>query len=94
MIDTKDTVTRPHDEGRTVPGAKRRGERLVGLLVAGFVLLNFPLLSVVNVKRLIFGVPLLYAYLFSVWVLLIVMIALILRDRPGRPAAASGEKKE
>jgi multisubunit Na+/H+ antiporter MnhE subunit len=86
MMDTK-------DEGRTVPGAKRRGERLVGLLVAGAVLLNFPLLSVFSVKRLIFGIPLLYVYLFSVWVLLIVVMALILRERPGNPAA-SGEKKE
>ena len=94
MMDTKDTVTRPHGEGRSVPGAKRRGERLIGLLIAGAVLLNFPLLSVFSVDRLVFGIPVLYLYLFSVWVLIIGVMALILRDRPAKPAADKPEVKE
>jgi hypothetical protein len=91
MKDTREAVTRPHDEGRTVPGAKRRGERLIGLLLAGMVLLNFPVLSVFSVNGLIFGIPVLYLYLFSVWILLIIVKALILR---GRPAASAADKPE
>lgn len=91
MRDTREAVTRPHDEGRTVPGAKRRGERLIGLLLAGIILLNFPFLSVFSVNRLVFGIPVLYLYLFSVWILLIVVKALILR---GRRATQAAEKTE
>jgi hypothetical protein len=94
MMDTKDTVTRPHGEGRSVPGAKRRGERLIGLLIAGAVLLNFPLLSVFSVDRLVFGIPVLYLYLFSVWGLIICVKALILRGRPAEPAVDKPEAKK
>ena len=94
MKDTKDAITRPHDEGRTVPGVKRRGERLIGLLLAGIVLLNFPFLSVFSVDRLVFGIPVLYLYLFSVWILLIGVMALILRGRTAAPAADKPEAGE
>ena len=94
MKDTKDAVTRPRDEGRAIPGVKRRGERLIGLLLAGAVLLNFPLLSIFSVNKLVFGIPVLYWYLFAVWVLLLGVTALILRDRPAGPAADRPEAKE
>jgi drug/metabolite transporter (DMT)-like permease len=94
MKDTTNAVTRPHDEGRTVPGVKRRGERLAGLLVAGIVLLNFPLLSIFNVPRLFLGVPVLFVYLFSVWVLLIGVMVLIHRERPTRTPAGGREAKD
>lgn len=94
MKDATDSVTRPHDEGRTIPGVKRRGERLIGLLLAGVILLNFPFLSMFSVDRLVFGIPVLYLYLFSVWALLIVVNALVLRRGPAAPdrdRTAAGE---
>ena len=94
MKDTGKAVTRPHDEGRTIPGVKRRGERLAGLLIAGFVVLNFPLLSIFNVPRLFLGIPVLYVYLFSVWILLIGVMVLIHRDRPARPSAGDPGAKD
>ena len=94
MMDARDTVTRPHGEGRSIPGAKRRGERLIGLLIAGAVLLNFPFLSVFSVDKLVFGIPVLYLYLFSVWGLIIGVKALILRGRPADPAADKPEAKK
>jgi hypothetical protein len=94
MMDIRGTVTRPHDEGRSIPGVKRRGERLIGLLIAGAVLLNFPLLSVFSVDRMVFGVPVLYLYLFSVWGLIIGVKALILRGRPANSAADKPEVKK
>jgi len=92
--DARNAVTRPHDEGRTIPGVKRRGERLVGLLIAGFVLLNFPLLSIFNVPRLLLGIPVLYVYLLSVWVLLIGVMVLVHRERPATPSAEHPEARD
>ena len=94
MKDTKDAVTRPRDEGRAIPGVKRRGERLIGILVAGIILLNFPLLSVFSVNKLVFGIPILYGYLFSVWILILGVTALILRDRPAGPDAGRPKAKK
>lgn len=86
MRNKADAVTRPHGEGRNIPGERRRAERLVGLLVAGVILLNFPFLSVFNVNRLVFGIPVLYLYLFSVWILIIGVKAVVLRQRLGEPS--------
>ncbi len=51
-------------------------KRLVALFLLGCVLLNYPILSLVNLEILIFGLPLLYVYLFGVWCLLISLTAL------------------
>ncbi len=54
----------------------KKNKRLVALFLLGCVLLNYPILSLVNLRILIFGLPLLYVYLFGVWCLLIGLIAL------------------
>ena len=59
----------------------RKGERLVGLFLLGCLLFNFPLLALFNVRATVFGVPLLYAYLFVAWGLLIALVAVIM-ERP------------
>ena len=46
-------------------------KRLVALFLLGCVLLNFPIISLVNLEILIFGLPLLYVYIFCVWALII-----------------------
>ena len=51
-------------------------KRLVALLLMGCVLLNFPILSLVNLEILIFGIPLLYVYIFCIWALIISLTAL------------------
>ncbi len=56
----------------------RRGERLVGLFLLGCLLFNFPLLALFNVRATAFGIPVLYAYLFTAWALLIVLVAVIM----------------
>jgi hypothetical protein len=69
-------------------------KRLVALFLLGCVLLNFPILSLVNLKILIFGLPLLYVYLFGVWGLLISLTALVTlfrsRKRPDDFSDAGG----
>ena len=56
----------------------RRGERLIGLFLLGCLLFNFPLLALFNVQATLFGIPLLYTYLFAAWGLLIALVAVIM----------------
>ncbi len=56
----------------------RKSERLVGLFLLGCLLFNFPLLALFNVRATVFGVPVVYAYLFGAWALLIVLVAAIM----------------
>ena len=69
-------------------------KRLVALFLLGCVLLNYPILSLVNLEILIFGLPLLYVYLFGVWCLLISLTALTTlfrsRKRPDDSGDAGG----
>ena len=56
----------------------RRGQRLAGLFLLGCLLFNYPLLALFNVRTTVFGVPLLYAYLFGAWALLIALLAYVM----------------
>ena len=51
-------------------------KRLVALFLLGCVLLNFPIISLFNLEILIFGLPLLYVYIFGIWCLIIGLTAL------------------
>ena len=54
-----------------------KSERLVALSVLGFLLFNYPLLALFNRPETLFGIPILYAYIFGVWFMLIALIALV-----------------
>jgi uncharacterized membrane protein len=54
-----------------------RTKRLIGLFLLGYLLFNHPIISLFNLPQMVVGIPLLYAYIFAVWVLLIVLVALI-----------------
>ena len=58
-----------------------KGPRLVALFLLGLMLLNYPLLQLFERPGEILGIPLLYAYVFAVWALLIVLMALVLEKR-------------
>jgi hypothetical protein len=58
-----------------------RSARLLAIAVLGFLLLNAPLLTIAEGDASIAGVPVLYAYLFGVWAVLIGLIALIVHGR-------------
>ena len=53
-----------------------QAQRLVALFVLGCLLVSFPLLSLFNTGGTVFGIPVLYAYLFGVWVLLVLLMML------------------
>ncbi len=57
------------------PDAK--GQRLAALCMLGVLLFNFPVLALFNVPGAFFGVPVVYAYIFIAWALLIAMMALL-----------------
>ena len=58
-----------------------RTARLVGVGVLALVLFNFPLLGVFDTDTLVAGVPLVWAYLFVAWALVIALLAWIARSR-------------
>ena len=57
----------------------RKGERLIALALLGFLLFNYPLLSLFSTDGTVLGIPVLYAYLFASWALLIALVALVVR---------------
>lgn len=61
-----------------MPEAKRQHERLVAVFIIGVILLNYPLLSLFSKVQLLFGVPVLYLYLFMVWFIFIGCVAVTL----------------
>lgn len=62
-----------------------RTKRLIALFLLGYLLLNNPLLSLFNLPRMVGGIPMLYGYIFAVWLLLIVLIMLIVRSGSQTP---------
>lgn len=54
-----------------------KAQRLVAVFVLGCVLFNFPVLAVFNRAGDVFGIPVLYAYIFLAWAALIALVALI-----------------
>ena len=59
----------------------QRTERLVVLAVIGVLALNYPALSLFAHGGLLFGVPVLYLYLFLVWAGLIALGAVIIERK-------------
>ena len=55
----------------------RKSMQLVGVFFLGFVLFNYPILTLFNIDTFIMGLPLFYLYLFAGWAVLILLILLI-----------------
>lgn len=63
-----------------------QSQALVALCALGALLLTYPLLALFNRSGSVFGVPLLYAWLFGAWALLIALLAWAARTpRPSAP---------
>ncbi|MGQ0509467.1 MAG: hypothetical protein ACT4P9_02530 [Betaproteobacteria bacterium] len=58
-----------------------KGQRLVALFILGCLLFNYPVLSLFNVASDAFGVPLLYAFIFAAWAVLVALMALAVESR-------------
>ena len=60
------------------------GQRLVAVFLIGFALLNYPLLSLFDRSQTVFGVPLLFLFIFAAWAGIIAVMAWIIEGR-GHP---------
>ena len=58
-----------------------KSQRLVALFILGCLLFNYPVLSLFNVPAEALGVPVLYAYIFIAWALLVGLMALVVEAR-------------
>ncbi|MBI3144951.1 MAG: hypothetical protein HYZ18_06735 [Pseudogulbenkiania sp.] len=58
-----------------------KAQRLAALFLLGAALFNYPLLALFNRSGLVWGVPILYAYVFVAWLLLIVLLALVIEKK-------------
>jgi len=58
-----------------------KGQRLVALFLLGSLLLNYPLLDLFAGGSTVLGIPVLYAFIFTVWAVLIAMMALVVEKQ-------------
>ncbi len=56
-----------------------KGPRLAAIAVLAFLAFNAPLLSIADSDARVLGVPVLFAYLFVAWAVVIALIALVVR---------------
>ena len=54
-----------------------KAQRMVALCMLGVLLFNYPILALFNVPATVFGIPVLYAYIFAAWSLLIAGMAFV-----------------
>jgi hypothetical protein len=54
-----------------------KGQRLMALFLLGGLALNYPLVSLFAGAVQVAGIPLLYAYVFFAWALIIALMALV-----------------
>lgn len=73
---------------------QRRNERFAALALAATVLMLPPFLGIFNTDTLVFGLPLLFLYLFAVWAVVIALAATLTRggrlSHPEGGAAPAG----
>jgi hypothetical protein len=60
-----------------------KGQRLIALFLLGCLLFDYPIFSLFAGPAQVFGIPLLYVYIFFVWALLIALMALVVERRSG-----------
>jgi hypothetical protein len=52
-------------------------QRFIALCMLGMLLFNYPILTLFNIPGGLFGVPVLYAYIFIAWAGLIALMAFL-----------------
>ena len=65
-------------------GSDRSPQRMIAVAVLGFLLFVPPLLSLFDRRAAVFGVPVLMAYIFVAWAVVIGLVAAVSRGS-GRP---------
>ena len=68
---------------------KQKNVKMIILFISGFVFFNFPLMSIFSKNKTILSVPVLYTFIYILWLILIIITFLIIKLRP---ADSSGEE--
>jgi hypothetical protein len=68
----------PRPQSKSMTPDNRKSKRLIALFLFGFALLNYPILSLLNLDITVFEIPLVYIYIFGIWGLLIFLSALVM----------------
>ena len=58
-------------------GFEVKAQRLAALCMLGVLLFNYPMLALFNISATVHGIPVLYAYIFSAWSMLIACMAFV-----------------
>ena len=74
----------PKVKPRSTTNPKRGilGQRLICIFLLGEVLFNFPILDLFNVGATLLGIPVLFAYIFLAWAVLIALMYLAIERSP------------
>ncbi|NMM36850.1 MAG: hypothetical protein HHJ09_04940 [Glaciimonas sp.] len=67
------------------------GQRFAAIFTLGWILLNYPLLALFNDASTWFGIPILYAYLFIAWALIIGLLAYVAEKSSHPDICATGD---
>ena len=59
---------------------EKKARRLAALCLLGIVLFNYPVLAIFNVAANAFGIPVLYAYVFTAWSLMVAAMAFVVES--------------
>lgn len=55
-----------------------KGQQLVALFLIGVLLFNYPLLFLFSTESMVWGIPILYVFIFVAWAVLIALITMII----------------
>ena len=69
--------------------------RFLGIFFLGCVFLSYPVMTLFNIEVLLFGIPLLYLYIFLLWLVIIFLIYLVSKQNtPVSPDSFFSRKKK
>jgi hypothetical protein len=74
--------------------ASLTGQRLVVLFCLGLVLFNFPILGLFEGRGMVFGVPVLYAFAYGTWALLVFAMARVTARRDEAPPSSAVKRAQ
>lgn len=75
-----------------MPHKTSKNQKLVAVFLLGFAFFNYPLLQIFNKPTTVFGIPVLYVYIFLVWLILILLTINIIESFKSKPQNQLGNK--
>ncbi|PRY85975.1 hypothetical protein [Mongoliibacter ruber] len=64
-----------------------KSQYLVTLFFAGMFLLNYPLMGIYNINKKLLGIPVLYLFVFALWLMVILLTYWIIRKTKNKKDA-------